>query len=433
MRFWIIFFWVAIAIWVVFLGLTYFWSPNIAVYYPKPELEFWNVRSVDTMRYSRDFSEEKLNDPSFDAVIDSQMKNIVSVGANYAAIATPYDVEFIPMLKRWVSAARKYNLQVWFRGNWSGWDGWFGYSKITRYDHIAKTKDFILANSDLFQDGDIFTACPECENGREGDPRKTGDILEYRKFLIDEYDAEKSAFAAINKKVLINYNSMNADVARLVMDKQTTMDLGGVVTVDHYVAVPEKLAEDLENIAAESGGAVVLGEFGAPLPGIHGNMLESEQAEWLRNSLNALSKVKSLIGVNYWQGVGGSTEIWDSKTGKARTAAGVLEQFYKPGTAYGVIYDELNKPVSGAKIVRSGLTVFSDEGGYFQLPYIKSGKSMLEISASGFINQKIQISSDGKQLNIVLIKEDKNLQFKILEFMKKIIESNFWVRPWKQG
>ena len=68
---------------------------------------------------------------------------------------------------------RKHGLSVWFRGNFSGWEEWFGYPKIKAYEHINKTRNFIINNPELFADGDIFTSCPECENGGPGDPRDT--------------------------------------------------------------------------------------------------------------------------------------------------------------------------------------------------------------------------------------------------------------------
>jgi len=182
----------------------------------------WKVESIDTMKYSRDPAREKLSDPSFDAVIDNQMENIAKTGANYVAIGTPYDTEFLPYL----GGARKHNLHVWFRGNFSGWEEWFGYSKITRATHIAKTRAFILANANLFENGDIFTSCPECENGANVAMGDQIAVKQYRSFLIVEYQTTKDAFQTINKHVVSNYYSMNGDMARLVMDRQTTQALG---------------------------------------------------------------------------------------------------------------------------------------------------------------------------------------------------------------
>src|SRR3989344_6298983 len=93
---------------------------------PKKE-DVRRITSIDTMKYSRDVAREKLNSSSFDEVIDKQVSEISATGATHIAIGTPYDDEFLPFLKRWVVAARKYNLKVWFRGNLSGWEEWFGY------------------------------------------------------------------------------------------------------------------------------------------------------------------------------------------------------------------------------------------------------------------------------------------------------------------
>ena len=143
-----------------------------------PELpkRTWEIKSIDTMKYSRDAAGAKLNDPTFDQTIEIQIKNIADLGATHVALGTPYDEKFIPYLSRWVAAARRNNLKVWFRGNFSGWEGWFEYPKISRDQHLAMTENFILSHPDLFRDGDIFSPCPECENGGPGDPRHNGDV-----------------------------------------------------------------------------------------------------------------------------------------------------------------------------------------------------------------------------------------------------------------
>jgi hypothetical protein len=287
----------------------------------------WNFQSIDTMKYSRDLSRQKLNDDSFNAIIDMQVKNIAATGATHIAIDTPYDDEFFPILKRWVVSARKYKLKVWFRGNWSGWEGWFGYSKIDRETHIAKTREFILNHRDIFQDGDIFTACPECENGGPGDPRETGDLRGHRKFLIDEYAVTKQAFKQIGKNIASNYDSMNGDVASVVMDKATTQALDGIVTIDHYVATPEQLVAKVNEIAKNTGGKVVLGEFGAPIPNLNGDMTQDQQAAWISQALSLLIKSPNIIGMNYWTNVGSTTALWNDDESE-RKAVSVIKNFY---------------------------------------------------------------------------------------------------------
>lgn len=311
----------------IFLGRDFLKSSSsFSVRFPQKPVQNLQIRSIDTVKYSRDIAREKEEDQSFDAVISRQVADIAGTGATHIAIGAPYDAEFIPFLSRWVKEARKHNLKVWFRGNFSGWEGWFGYPKINRETHTRLTGEFILNNADLFEDGDIFTPCPECENGGSGDPRRTGDVAGFRKFLIDEYTVAKNAFSKINKKVLAGYFSMNGDVVRLVMDQPTTKALGGIVVIDHYVKDVDTLIKDIRNYAQATGGKVVLGEFGVPIPDIHGNMSEDEQNEWLKDAFEKFKQTPELIGVNYWVSVGGSTQLWDGN--KPKKAVDVLRQFY---------------------------------------------------------------------------------------------------------
>ena len=137
---------------------------------------YWEIQSIDTMKFSRDLARERNGDEVFRKIIETNVQKIADVGANYVAIGTPYDEEFLPYLKVWVHAVRSSGLKVWFRGNLSGWEGWFDYPSVSPQDHIEQIEEFIVNNSDLFEDGDIFTSCTECENGVLGDPRETKDV-----------------------------------------------------------------------------------------------------------------------------------------------------------------------------------------------------------------------------------------------------------------
>ena len=309
------------------LGLTgYLFWPPVPPETPYIPRELWSIRSVDTMKYSRDLAREKQSSASFQEVIETQTAKIAATGATHIAIATPYDEEFLSYLNRWVAEARKNNLKVWFRGNLSGWEGWFQYPRVTRQEHLQGVVDFVTHNPDLFKDGDIFTPCPECENGGPGDPRMTGDIAGFRAFLIEEYETLSEVFKAHGVDISLSYSSMNYDVAHLIMDPQTTRALGGIVAIDHYTADPAKLARDVSMIARDSGGKVFLGEFGAPIPDIHGEMTAEAQAEWLRTAFALLAEEKDLLGLNYWVNEGGSTALW--KDGIARPGVEVLHEFF---------------------------------------------------------------------------------------------------------
>ncbi|MBP9702933.1 hypothetical protein KBD69_04550 [Candidatus Woesebacteria bacterium] len=317
-----------VLLYIVAIRLPSLRQPPESIISPRPSpVPYWSVRSIDTMKYSRDIAREKEDDSSFDEAIERQVADIAGTGASHVAIATPYDPEFVPFLTRWVDAAREHNLKVWFRGNASGWERWFGYKRISRDEHKQVILEFIKNNGSLFASGDIFTPCPECENGGEGDPRMVGGVEGYRQFLIDEYNASRDAFRSIGKNVEVGYYSMNFDVAKLVMDKPTTAALGGVVAIDHYVRSHDKLRRDLIEIAESSGGKIYLGEWGAPIPDIHGKISGDEQAAWINDALEVFKADKNVIGLNYWVNVGGSTEIWNSR-GVATPAVPVITEYY---------------------------------------------------------------------------------------------------------
>jgi hypothetical protein len=302
---------------------------NVPAYHLRNPLvdQYWEIQSIDTMKLSRDQARKALKTPDYEKVIDKQMSEIADTGANYVALGTPYDDEFLPVMKMWVKGARKYGLHIWFRGNFSGWEGWFGYPPMDRTTHTAKIHEYIVNHPELFEDGDIFSSCPECENGAKIDTGNQAALDEYKAFLISDYTSTKQAFAQINKKVASNYYAMNGHLATLIMDPDTTRALDGLVVIDHYVKTPEQLADDIRTIAAQSGGKVILGEFGAPIPDIHGKMTEEEQKDWIEKSLVLLKDIPDLKGINYWTSSGGSTALW-LDDGTPRAAVDVIKTFY---------------------------------------------------------------------------------------------------------
>lgn len=392
--------------------------PKNVTVYPNPRATLWTFQSVDTMKRSRDLAREKLHDASFDAEIDWEMRDIAETGATHVAIATPYDDEFLPFLKRWVAAARRAHLQVWFRGNWSGWEGWFGYANMTRDEHLEKTRRFISVHPELFEDGDVFSACPECENGGPGDPRSTGDVAGYRKFLLDEYAMMKWSFASIRRDVVPGFFSMNGDVARLIMDTETTAKTGGLITVDHYVKTPEQLDGDARDFISQSGGKLILGEFGAPIPDIHGTMTEDEQALWLEDTLSQLSTVPGILGMNYWTSLGSSTAIWND-SGKPRKAVNILTRFYKPVVVFGVVMDELGRSIPNAAVSIGSISAMARADGYFELraPISSDDMTPLHISAEGYIPR--DIPRERSSMTIVLSREHENWWFRFEKWIQR--------------
>ncbi len=382
--------------------------------------KFWEMQAIDTVKYSRDVAGQYLGDPSFDSTIEEQVRRIAETGATHIALGTPYDKKFVPFLKRWVDISRKYGLKVWYRGNFSGWEKWFEFERIGREEHKKLLKEFILDNGGLFQDGDIFTSCTECENGGTGDPRHTGDTEGFRQFLIDEYQIGRLAFRQVDKDVQTNYFPMNYDVASLIMDKETTSALGGVVVIDHYVSSYDKMNNDINILAERSGGKVVIGEFGAPIPDLHGEMTQDQQAEWVDKAFGLLAKNKNLIGVNYWTGFGGSTKLWNDDL-TDRKAVSIVKKFFNPKSLNGVVLTETGMPIKDATILSAHSSAKTDAFGRFNLPY-EGGSVNANIGATGYYTVGVTNTSDAKDLTVTLKSRNENILFKIQKFFYSIFK-----------
>lgn len=386
----------------------------------KETTTWWEVQSIDTMKLSRDLAREKLQSSSFDKVIEDEVARIAATGATHVAIATPYDEEFIPILSKWVSAAREKNLNVWFRGNFSGWENWFNYPSINREEHTAKIFEFIVNHPDFFEDGDIFTSCTECENGGPGDPRKTGDVGSYRAFLRSENDRATQAFKVIKKDVKTNYFSMNGDVAKLVMDPETTQALGGIVVVDHYVASPQQMAQDIADLAESSKGKIVIGEFGAPIPDIHGEMSEDDQARWLAETLSLLSNANNVVGLNYWVASFGSSKLVNDD-GTTRKSYQILKNYYTPSILEGAITNSKGWPIGGAKVTLGTQNTTTNIHGYFTIPYVPS-ESELRVQKEGYFDYSGKITTPGAKISVKLLKSEPSIFQKILVFIGKYLK-----------
>lgn len=294
---------------------------------PKPIKDrYWIIESVDTMKYSRDAS----RDPEIYKIIPKVVKQVANLNANYIAIATPYDEEFYPVLKAWVNEARKYHLRVWFRGNFSSWEGWFGYPTFTdiNQDHIL-IHNFILRHPDLFQDGDIFTPVPEPENGGMGDPRGSDKIsLQFNQFLVNSYQNCVVSFSQIHKNILCGFFSVNADVAKQVLTKQTVKKTGNIIVIDNYVENSQKMNNDINYLYNKFHAKIVLGEYGAPIPDINGAMTDNQQASFIKALLDVFYKNKNkILGINYWVGFGGSTALYNDN-GTPKPATYTVKNYY---------------------------------------------------------------------------------------------------------
>lgn len=408
---------------IFFIGLSMiFQLPHKTVYASE---RFFNVQSIDTVKYSRDVAVDKMNDESFDMEINKQVANIAATGATHIALGTPYDEQFYPFLKRWVDAARKRKLKIWYRGNLSGWEGWFSYAKIDREEHTKGIIEFIQKHSELFESGDIFTSCPECENGGPGDPRFTKDVDGFRTFIIDEYNAVKKEFAAQGKKIDANYYSMNGDVAKLIMDKPTTKALDGVVTIDHYVKDAETLMADIKDLKESSGGKIMLGEIGAPIPDIHGDMTDEEQVKWIDSVFRAVITDESIIGINYWVNMGGSTEIWRSDNSPKKAVETIIS-FYRPHYVTGKITNDVSLAINNVEVQSKYRKTYSQNGVY-TIPVLDD--SYIQFIKDGYITVTLNIdpsTSDVFNKDILMNANEQSIIYKFFKTILSIFRS-MWI------
>lgn len=434
--------WVAIGFTGILAGIGLIISlsqPRTEMYLDLPSPSWWEIQSIDTVKFSRDLAREKGADTSFGAIIEAQVASIASTGVTHIALGTPLDEEFVPFLTRWVEAARRHGLSIWFRSNFSGWEGWFEYPAISREQHLELARNFIINHGNLFADGDLFSACTECENGGPGDPRQTGDVTGHRLFLIEEYKTTKDAFRLIGKNVRSNFFPMNGDVARLIMNRQTTQALGGIVVIDHYVATPSQLAEDIVTIANVTGGKIFLGEFGVPIPVIHGSITEDQQAAWVQDALAQLSEIPQLIGLNYWVSYGGSTKLWEDNN-EPRAAALAILQYFRPKPLSGLIVNETGRPVAGANLTLGPRNATSGKDGRFILPMVADSES-LTITAKGYQDLSASVTNNSGaltgvtvsdeqtgrvsspntgKLNIALVKDKESIFYSLIKFIRRL-------------
>lgn len=365
------------------------WSQELINPQPRQTECLWEICSVDTMKLSRDKARQELDHPEFDQIIAQEMKQIKQTGANYVSIGTPYDKEFLPFLRRWVKAARAEDLKVYFRGNWSSWEGWFEYPKnMTPIEHLIKTNQFLADNLNLFQSGDIFDPCPECENAQFWpQPDKNND---YQQFLLTQQAQTEVQFEKLGLEVKVR-PSIIGGRAKEVLGQDTLNRLGNQVNIDHYVPTSKGMSEYIDYFSQHQTKTFV-SEFGAPIPDMNGEMSQTQQADFVRSILETLYlKNGNVMGLNYWVASHGTTELIN-EDGTPRKVYAVLKEYFTPQIVTGRIIDELDKPLSGIRIKTSdGIQTLSDENGLYKLKF-PIRKLDLTIEGDIYATQTAQIA-----------------------------------------
>ena len=160
----------------------------------------------------------------------------------------------------------------------------------------------------------------------------------------------------------------------------------------------------------------VLGEIGAPVPDIHGRFSPNEQAAWVEELMTKLARVPNLIGLNYWTSVGGTTELW-MPDGTARQAVQTLTNFYDPHIVFGVVRDELGRPIVDATVSDGFVSTQTDWRGYFELLDRERDEFALAASAEGYTTKTLLAAPSNEQVIIVLSREEEDLWFRFLKLL----------------
>lgn len=388
----------------------------------------WSVRSVDTMKSSRDLARAKLHDKAFDETIKTEVQLIKGMGANYIALGTPYDDEFLPFLKRWVSAARAEGLKIWYRGTFSNYEGWFGYTKnMSPAQLLTRTSQFIEAHPDLFEEGDIFDPCPECENAGHWKQPLLDDT--YNQFMKEKDDVLEQSFKKINKKVIYNWNSVIGGRAKDVLKGDTFSHLGNVIALDHYVSDTNNYEEYIKYFNENFETVSIFSEFGAPIPDLHGKMTEQQQADFIEKIMQEFYQHKeNVAGVNYWVLSGGTTSLYNADY-TPRKVVNVMKKYFMPGIIRGKVIDTLGTNLENIRVATTdgnNATYTNRNGDYQLIVPVGTTEYVVEHDKYETKSHKVELTYNERiEQNFELTPKDTGFIYDIRKSIKDQM-SSFW-------
>ena len=80
--------------------------------------------------------------------------------------------------------------------------------------------------------------------------------------------------------------------------------------------------------------------------------------------------------------------------------------------------DELGRPLKGAEVRFGEKRVTTDAAGHYTLLYRTAIQPVISIGAPGFFSVEPLIQTDRQEQDVVLIKKDKDWQFRLLELLR---------------
>lgn len=317
----------------------------------------WVVQAVDGMKLQQD----ALCSQASTSTINSWLDKAVDVGATHVAVSTAYDS--VPgcnaqaYTRKWVTLTREHNLKVWHRHKTNAFEGFNGVNKHRSPDqarHMKIETDWILANPELIQPGDIFTPFPEPQNGGIsgvtwcGSPANCqfGHAADFNEWIRTVQMATKLAMQAIGKPVTTTFGDPNGVFVgaygfdgfivaglynpdwegKTFLEPATVAAMDNVIAIDHYPNPGVSMGTDLDKIHAVWPNAkLVIGEIGT----INQSTPAARQAavaEWF----GAFIARTYVLGVNYWHlGYGGNEALLNSDNSPREHYQNVKDYFKK--------------------------------------------------------------------------------------------------------
>ena len=122
----------------------------------------------------------------------------------------------------------------------------------------------------------------------------------------------------------------------------------------------------------------------------------------------------SLVGLNYWLAVDGSTQIWN-EVSYVSPVSEVLKKYYSPQLFNGRVVDSLNSPIKDVSVAIGNKTVVTNWNGEFTLPYTDNISEM-HITSDGYVDKSAVIESNKGE--IILDKIDEDIEFRLRRYLK---------------
>ena len=117
--------------------------------------------------------------------------------------------------------------------------------------------------------------------------------------------------------------------------------------------------------------------------------------------------------------MGGTAALW-TEEGRPRQAVDIINHYYSPKLLKMNLINELGRPVGIAKVTVGAKEAYSDHDGSFEIPYYSDKGLKVLIEANSYVKEEIDLS-DIDYIELVLIKSDPNIIFRIRKFLYNLL------------